>query len=286
MEGWVKIHRQILENEMWLSEPFTDGQAWLDLLLLANHKPGIIKVRGVRIDVGRGHVGLSEVRLSERWKWSRGKVRRFLDFLVHQNMIEIVQQKMRVTTLISIVNYDKYQQDGTTDSTTDETSNGHQTDIKRTSESCNVLNHKANSAPKNVKNVKNVKKESKNPPISPKGDEVAGTPSGKVEVSGVMMTAGQAELFDEFWQTYPKERRTGKGAVVKAWMKIGVDALLSARMVQALEKLKLTEQWNRDGGKYIPMPATWLNQRRWEDDIPEAPGGDGSWKTGIFAGGI
>lgn len=234
IDGWIKIHRQIVENEMWLSEPFTDGQAWVDLLILANHKPGEIKVRGVRVEVQRGQVGWSEVKLAERWKWGRGKVRRFLRFLEKQNMIEVIQQNNCITTLINVINYERYQNHDTADDTAD----GQQ---------------KPEKAGK--------KKE-------PSTKEVG----GKVNVSGITMTPEQAELFDEFWQAYPKERRTGKGAAVKAWVKIGVDALLSARMVQALEKLKLTDQWNRDGGQYIPLPTTWLNQCRWEDDIPDGPG--------------
>ena len=39
-------------------------------------------------------------------------------------------------------------------------------------------------------------------------------------------------------------------------------------MIDAVEKQKKTDQWTRDGGQYIPHPATWLNQRRWEDEIP------------------
>ena len=246
-DGWVRLYRQIAKNELWLSEPFTDGQAWVDLLLLANHAPGTIKVRGVRLDVERGQVGWSEVRLAERWKWSRGKVRRFLHYLEEQNMVKVVQQKNCVSTLITVVNYERYQ----SHDTADDTANGQQKSKKKTKEPSTLV------------------------------------AEGKVDVSGVMMTPEQAELFNEFWQAYPKERRTGKGAVVKAWMKHNVDALLSARMVQALERLKLTEQWQRDGGRFIPLPATWLNQRRWEDDVPEDPPpgrGKDSWKTGIFAG--
>ena len=43
-------------------------------------------------------------------------------------------------------------------------------------------------------------------------------------------------------------------------------------MIGAVEAQKQTEQWKRDGGQYIPHPATWLNQMRWEDELmPEAP---------------
>jgi len=32
-----------------------------------------------------------------------------------------------------------------------------------------------------------------------------------------------------------------------------------------------SESWNRDGGRYIPHPSTWLNGRRWEDELAPAP---------------
>jgi len=127
--GWVKIHRQLSSTDLWLSEPFTRGQAWVDLIILTNHKDGFYRVRGIKINVKRGQCGWSEVALSKRWQWSRGKVRRFLCELetVHQ----IVQQKTNVTTLINIVNYDRYQIGGTADSTANGQQVVQQTDSKR-----------------------------------------------------------------------------------------------------------------------------------------------------------
>jgi hypothetical protein len=141
MEGWVKLHRRISQNELWLSEPFTDGQAWVDLIMLANHKNGFIKARGIRYEIKRGEIGWSEVKLSERWRWSRGKTRRFLKFLENKNMIKIVQQNFKLSTIISITNYDEYQGNDTTNDTT----NGQQT-IQQTD---------TNKNDKKKKNVKN-----------------------------------------------------------------------------------------------------------------------------------
>ena len=121
--GWIKLFRQLADNEIWLSEKFSDGQAWVDLLLLANHKKGFIKVRGIRIDILPGQCGYSVLTLAKRWRWSRGKVIRFIDFLEKNNMIETVQQKNKLSTIISITNYSNYQ----SVSTTNDTSNGQQT---------------------------------------------------------------------------------------------------------------------------------------------------------------
>lgn len=82
---------------------------------------------------------------------------------------------------------------------------------------------------------------------------------------------GAGELFDLFWAEYPKNRRTGK-ARCAAWFKTHQpDEQTVQAMVAAIRYLKTTEQWTRDGGQFIPMPATFLNQRRWEDDTAKPP---------------
>ena len=106
-EGWVKIHRQIQENEFWYSEPFSRGQAWIDLILLANHNDGFIYVRGNKVIIKRGQVGWSQTRLASRWKWSRKKVAKFLNDLQEEQQVE--HQKNNICTIISVVNYNKYQ---------------------------------------------------------------------------------------------------------------------------------------------------------------------------------
>jgi hypothetical protein len=107
-EGWIKLYRKLMINDLWIKEPFTRGQAWVDLLLLANHKDGFIRIRGIKIPVLRGQVGWSERKLGDRWKWSRGKVKRFISEL--QNEKQIDPQKNNETSIITIVNYDLYQE--------------------------------------------------------------------------------------------------------------------------------------------------------------------------------
>jgi hypothetical protein len=78
--------------------------------------------------------------------------------------------------------------------------------------------------------------------------------------------------FDAFWNAYP--RRIGKQNAVKAWQKIGPSPDLQAVILEALKGHKATEQWQRDGGQFIPHPASWLNGHRWEDELdpqPETP---------------
>ncbi len=106
-DGWIKLHRKIMDNPLYLAEAFTRMQAWIDLLLLANHKEGFFYVRGNKVVVSRGQVGTSSRTLASRWQWSRGKVERFLKELEYNNQIR--PQKNNVITLISICNYDDFQ---------------------------------------------------------------------------------------------------------------------------------------------------------------------------------
>ena len=77
--------------------------------------------------------------------------------------------------------------------------------------------------------------------------------------------------FDAFWLAYPK--KVGKQAALKAWSKLKPDAELTQTILQAVEYQRKSAQWKRDGGQYIPNPATWLNQGRWEDELPNSKGG-------------
>lgn len=133
MDGWVKTYRSLAEHELWLMQPFTYGQAFLDLVMLANHKPGTILVRGIPVRLERGQVGWSEVSLATRWQWSRGKVRRYLGMLWERDMVDRKQDNK--TTVITIKNYSIYQDecdlDGTANGTAGSTADGQQTDSRR-----------------------------------------------------------------------------------------------------------------------------------------------------------
>lgn len=73
-------------------------------------------------------------------------------------------------------------------------------------------------------------------------------------------------LFERFWAAYPKKR--SKGAARKAWDKLHADSTMLATILQAIQRAKQSEDWQKDGGQYIPYPATWLNAEGWEDEEP------------------
>lgn len=109
--GYIKLWRCIQNNHLWEDTPFDRARAWIDLILLANHTSGFMRKRGIKFEIKRGQVGWSERDLSDRWKWSRGKVKRFLDELEDDGQIDQNNgpQNINVTSLITITNYEIYQ---------------------------------------------------------------------------------------------------------------------------------------------------------------------------------
>jgi hypothetical protein len=107
-QGWIALHRKLLDNPIWETETFTRGQAWVDLLLLANHKDGTIIVRDHIIKIKRGQVGWSENRLASKWKWSRTKTKNFLKYLETEQ--QIVVDRSKSSSVITVLNYEKYQE--------------------------------------------------------------------------------------------------------------------------------------------------------------------------------
>ena len=81
---------------------------------------------------------------------------------------------------------------------------------------------------------------------------------------GALRGQEKASMFDTFWEVYP--RKVGKGAARKAWDKLDLTWDLVSTILDAVSKQQTWAQWTRDGGQYIPHPATWLNQQRWEDE--------------------
>lgn len=80
---------------------------------------------------------------------------------------------------------------------------------------------------------------------------------------------GSADGFEAFYAAYP--RKVARPAALRAWKNKKINEYLARRIMEALEAAKRSEQWQKDKGKFIPYPATWLNQERWNDEV-ELPG--------------
>ena len=99
-----------------------------------------------------------------------------------------------------------------------------------------------------------------------------GESKAMVKKSGLIMIEEEQEKekdkpyipFDLFWMTYPRKEK--KSLAKKSFLsKIKPDEI--SEVMKKLEAFKLTEAWTKDDGKFIPHASTWINQRRWEDDL-------------------
>ena len=77
------------------------------------------------------------------------------------------------------------------------------------------------------------------------------------------------EAFEQFWIVYPK--KVGKDAAWTAWRKRQPTANLVATILAALKWQRTQDSWLREGGRFVPNPATWINQARWDDEPVTTP---------------
>lgn len=123
-KGWISLYRSIQDHWLWQEKPFSKAQAWLDLLLSANHKEAKILMDNTLIKLEKGSFFTSELKLADRWGWSKKKVRNFLELLSNDNMI--VKESTKKGTKITIVNYEVYQQRGNHEGTITEPQRNHE----------------------------------------------------------------------------------------------------------------------------------------------------------------
>lgn len=105
----------------------------------------------------------------------------------------------------------------------------------------------------------------KNQDIKHLADKSADAP--KKSPSKPKTSTAMPEGFEAFWQKYP--RKVAKPQAIKSWRKINPDEQTQARIISAVCGARMSTAWLSDGGQYIPHPATYLNQRRWEDGMAE-----------------
>ena len=117
-KGWIKLNRQIMDHWVYQDKPFNRSMAWIDLLLLADLKTHKWLWRGRLTEFKRGDVNLSMTELGRRWGWSRKKVKGFMDDLERDNMVTVKGTTHRTT--VTLIKYDDFQIQGTTEDTTEE----------------------------------------------------------------------------------------------------------------------------------------------------------------------
>lgn len=109
--------------------------------------------------------------------------------------------------------------------------------------------------------------------LHPESDTGTGTSTSKETPPNPRKRGNVHEFppgFESFWSAYP--RKTAKPKAAQAFARLSPDAGLLSRMLAAVSQQARSEQWTKDGGQFIPHPASWLNARRWEDQLPSLGG--------------
>lgn len=106
-KGYILINRRIEDHWLWTDKPFSRGQAWIDLLLMANYQDKTVTIKGKIIEVKRGQLLRSIDYLARRWGWSYKKVRSFVKVL--EGQAQVTAEGTAEGTLITIENYALWQ---------------------------------------------------------------------------------------------------------------------------------------------------------------------------------
>jgi hypothetical protein len=92
-DGWISLYRSIQDHWLWEEKPYDKARAWIDLLLLANHKDSRILLGNELINIKKGSFITSQKKLMNRWGWGAEKTRNFLKLLEAEGMIEFHPDK-------------------------------------------------------------------------------------------------------------------------------------------------------------------------------------------------
>lgn len=251
--GWIKLHRKVLDCWIWQIKPYDKARAWVDLLLLVMHRDKKMVVEDKPITIERGSYLISRGKLADRWGWSIKKVDAYLNTLENEKMVTTI--RTRKGTLITIVNYDEYQIEGTTQDTTEDTPQGTTEDIPQDT-SQGIQN-------KNIKNNKN------NNICSNSLSDIQQELDEDKKIKAKQKKREEDELkknFEIIYKSYPKKVGKTKGfELYKGWLK-GRDILgekiklTNKQMWSAIARYK--EQLEADGTEkqFIKQFDTFMNK--------------------------
>lgn len=116
MRGYIKLYRQITDNEFYFAERFSKIMCWIDLLLLATHSDNNANIRdnirNIVIKLNPGELCYSKKELSKRWKMNERTVSKILKMFQDREMITYKTYKIKganITTLTKILKWDEFQ---------------------------------------------------------------------------------------------------------------------------------------------------------------------------------
>lgn len=202
-KGYIKLYRDLQDCWVWFDDvKFTKGQAWVDLLMLANHKDKKMSFKDGIITIKRGQYVTSIAKLADRWNWSFNTTKKFLNLLESDNML--TRKSDNKKTLITIVNYRVYQSDDEVKKTNLDRQTDSQTDSQ--------IDSQADSPSANKLTVKL-------------------TPNNKEKKEKKEKEYIYIRKFEEAWKHYP--RKEDRGLAYKCYMARLNDGYSEDELLQA-----------------------------------------------------
>lgn len=195
--AFIKLDRELFDSPLWLSEPFTKAQAWVDLIAMANYADKTKYYKGDFQKIKRGQIVTSQRTLAERWKWSKSKVATYIRALERAEMVST--DNTNRWTVLTIVNYAFYQDSKTT---------------KRPQIGPREDHEEATERPR--KGLQEEYKEYKNQRRESASDDATVSPSLE-EVRLYQMETGLSVDPDAFFDYYEGQGWTRGGQPIKNW---------------------------------------------------------------------
>lgn len=229
--GYVKLWRKVRDCGI-IGHP-NAVSLFFYAMITATSKPRKVVVKGTVLELGEGELIIAVRETSRLLGMTEQNLRTALAML--EKLEILTRRPTHHCTIIKLVKWHVYQakeSQGNTPDNTDPTQTQHRLNTDLTRE-------------QEVKKLRSEEFKKKPKPLLPEADA----------------------SFETFWKAYPK--KVGKGAAMKAWKKTKDVPLPD--ILLAIEAQKSSDQWTRDGGQFIPYPATWLNQGRWADEIDTTP---------------
>ena len=235
--GWVKLHRKILENE----DIFKDSDhvaVYVYLLLNGSFSQGGNEQEFM--------VEMSLGKLEKRLKIEKTKIHRIINHFKECKIIatKCATNQKRRQSLMVIKSFGCSEFENATK---------FELKVQQIEEQ---REEKRKVAKEKSREKRTIKEKENNNPLTPlKREDFEGA-------RGV-----ENSLFEEFWSAYPK--KVGKGYARKCFERLKVSKSLLEVMLNAIESQKRSEMWQKEKGSFIPNPSTWLNQERWLDCLEE-----------------
>lgn len=221
------------------------------------------------IRLKRGQAVATIPKIAEQNGLTVQQTRTVLSYLKSSGKITV--ESTSKFSIITLIDYDcdvgNNSQNNSLPTGKQQANNRQATDEQQASNSLSTGKQQAPYINRNTEDKKIRSSEYYNTPLPPRQGE--SSENSVAAKANNFLSAEQQVLFDKFYSVYPK--KTAKRNAIKAWKKLSPDKELVNKILAALEQQKRSVQWQKDGGQYIPYPATWLNGKRWEDDEEQNP---------------